>query len=313
MSEVLVVAGERLARYGFGGGHPFGLDRHQAFYREFERRGLERRCRVDEPRRATPDELALFHTPAFLAFVQQRSAAGQGYLDAGDTPAFPGVFEVASDVVGGVLHAAEAMMTGAARRAFVPIAGLHHAARRGSAGFCALNDCGVLIEWLRREHRLERIAYVDIDAHHGDGLFYGFESDPSLIFADIHEDGRHLYPGTGSSDEVGRGAAAGTKLNIPLPPGADDAAFDIAWQQVLRHLENFAPEFIVLQAGADSVAGDPLAHLRFSAAAHGRAAADLRDMAERLGHGRVLGTGGGGYARNNIATAWNAVVENLFA
>jgi acetoin utilization protein AcuC len=84
----------------------------------------------------------------------------------------------------------------------------------------------VLIEWLRREHGLQRIAYVDIDAHHGDGLYYGFESDPAVIFADIHEDGRHLYPGTGSSDEQGRGDAAGTKLNIPLPPGADDTDFN---------------------------------------------------------------------------------------
>ena len=234
MSEVLVVAGERLARYGFGGGHPFGLDRHEAFYREFEARGLDRRCRIEEPRRASTDELALFHTPSYLAFVQQRSATGEGYLDGGDTPAFRGVFEAASDVVGGVLLAGEEIMQGRARRAFVPIAGLHHAARRGAAGFCALNDCGVLVEWLRREHGLQRIAYVDIDAHHGDGLYYGFETDPGLIFADIHEDGRHLYPGTGSEDEIGKGQAAGTKLNLPLMPGADDAMFEPAWQQVLR-------------------------------------------------------------------------------
>jgi acetoin utilization protein AcuC len=160
---------------------------------------------------------------------------------------------------------------------------------------------------------LQRIAYVDIDAHHGDGLYYGFESDPGVIFADIHEDGRHLYPGTGSDDEIGKGEATGTKLNLPLMPGADDAAFEPAWQRVLRHLESFAPEFIILQAGADSVAGDPLTHLRFSPGAHARATADLRDLAERLGHGRLLATGGGGYHRPNIATAWNAVVEHLFA
>jgi acetoin utilization protein AcuC len=176
-----------------------------------------------------------------------------------------------------------------------------------------LNDCGVLIEWLRREYGLQRIAYVDIDAHHGDGLYYGFETDPGVIFADIHEDGRHLYPGTGSDDEIGKGEATGTKLNLPLMPGADDAAFEPAWQQVLRHLDAFAPEFIVLQAGADSVAGDPLTHLRFSPGAHARATADLRNLAERLGHGRLLATGGGGYHRPNIASAWNAVVEHLFA
>jgi acetoin utilization protein AcuC len=312
MSEVLVIAGERLARYGFGNGHPWGTDRHGAFYREFESRGLDRRCAVIDTRAASPEELLLFHTPDYLEFLRQRSRLGQGHLDGGDTPAFAGVFEAAADVVGGTLEAAGAIMDGRARRAFVPIAGLHHAGRGGAAGFCALNDCGVAIEWLRREHGLERIAYIDIDAHHGDGVFYGFESDPQVIFADIHEDGRYLYPGTGSADECGKGAARGTKLNLPLPPGADDAAFLAAWAEVLRHLENFAPQFLLLQCGVDSIAGDPLTHLGFSPAAHRRAAQDLTRLAERLGHGRVLATGGGGYNRHNIAQGWNAVVEGLF-
>jgi len=312
MSEVLVIADERLARYGFANGHPWGTDRQSAFLREFERRGLARRCAVEGTRMATLEELELFHEPDYVAYIRSRSGTGQGYLDGGDTPAFKGVFEIASDVVGATLTAAEAIMTGRARRAFVPIAGLHHAARGGAAGFCALNDCGIAIEWLRHHHGLSRIAYVDIDAHHGDGLYYGFESDPQLIFADIHEDGRFLYPGTGSALERGKGEAVGTKLNLPLPPGADDAAFDLAWREVLQHLENFAPQFIVLQCGADSIAGDPLTHLAFSPAAHERAARELTQLAERLGHGRVLATGGGGYNRQNIAAGWNAAVEGLF-
>lgn len=311
-SEVLVIAGERLARYGFGNGHPWGRDRHDAFYREFEARGLDRRCIVADTRVATHEELALFHTADYLEFIRRQSRLGQGYLDGGDTPAFPGVFEAASDVVGGTLSAAEAIMSGRARRAFVPIAGLHHAGRGGAAGFCALNDCGVAIEWLRREQGLERIAYIDIDAHHGDGVYYAFDSDPQVIFADIHEDGRFLYPGTGSAEERGRGSALGTKLNMPMAPGADDASFANAWAEVMRHLESFAPDFLLLQCGADSIAGDPLTHLGFSAAAHGRAARDLVVLAERLGHGRVLATGGGGYNRQNIAQGWNAVVEGLF-
>jgi acetoin utilization protein AcuC len=312
MSEVLVIAGDRLARYGFGSGHPFGLDRHAAFYREFVSRGLERRCRIEDTRQASRVELELFHEPAYLERLIARSAAGTGYLDGGDTPAFRGVYEAAADVVGATLLACEQMMQGRARRAFVPIAGLHHAGRAGAAGFCALNDCAIAIEWLRREAGLTRVAYVDIDAHHGDGVYYGFESDPQVIFADLHEDGRFLYPGTGSAEECGRGAAAGTKLNLPLAPGADDAAFEAAWSQVMRHLEHYAPEFILLQCGADSIAGDPLAHLAFSAEAHGRAARDLTALAERLGHGRLLATGGGGYHRPNIAAGWNAVVEGLF-
>ncbi len=183
-------------------------------------------------------------------------------------------------------------MSGQCRRAFVPIAGLHHAGRDHAAGFCVFNDCGVAIELLRKTSGLERIAYVDIDAHHGDGVFYAFEDDPGVIFADMHEDGRYLYPGTGSRTETGKGAAEGTKLNDPMAPGSDDSAFDEAWPRVIAHVEKFEPEFIILQCGADSLEGDPITHLRYTSGSHGKAARELAQLADRLGHGRVLGLGG---------------------
>lgn len=310
-TDVAVIAGERIARYGFPDGHPFGPDRYGAFMREFEARGLNRRVRLLEPREATYDELLSFHSPAYVDFVRERSHTGQGYLDGGDTPAFRGVYEAAANVVGATLKAADSIMAGECKRAFVPIAGLHHAARDRAAGFCVFNDCGVAIEQLRKRSGLERIAYVDIDAHHGDGVFYAFEDDAAVIFADVHEDGRYLYPGTGTAEEVGKGAAKGTKLNIPVAPGADDRAFEAVWPKVLEHLERFAPQFILLQCGADSVEGDPITHLRFSHASHARASRDLAQLADRLGHGRVLAMGGGGYNRSNLARAWTAVVENL--
>ena len=309
--NVVVIAGERLARYGFGDGHPFGPDRHAAFLREFGARALDRKVRVLEPRDATDEELLAFHTARYLDFVRERSAGGQGYLDGGDTPAYRGVYEAAACVVGATLTAVAGIMAGDFRRAFVPIAGLHHAARDHAAGFCVFNDCGVAIELLRSRFGLRRVAYVDIDAHHGDGVFYAFESDAAVIFADLHEDGRYLYPGTGTAEERGRGAAEGTKLNLPLPPGADDAVFEALWPQVISHLERFEPEFLILQCGADSIEGDPLTHLRLTPRAHARAASDLVALADRLGHGRVLGLGGGGYDRANIARAWNSVVESL--
>jgi acetoin utilization protein AcuC len=309
--SVLVIAGERLARYGFGDGHPFGPDRHAAFLAEFSARGLDKRVRMMETRAATREELQSFHTPQYLDLVAKASITGEGYLDAGDTPAWRGVYEAAADVVGATLLASDEIMSGKARRAFIPIAGLHHATRGSAAGFCVFNDCGVAVEMLRRNHGLKRIAYVDIDAHHGDGMFYGFESDPDLIFADIHEDGRYLYPGTGSESETGSGAAVGSKLNIPVPPGSDDSVFDTQWPRVLQHLRDHEPEFILLQAGADSVEGDPITHMRFTADTHRRAARDLSKLAEELGHGRVLGTGGGGYNRINLAQAWSGVVQGL--
>jgi acetoin utilization protein AcuC len=310
-NSVLVIAGERLARYGFGDGHPFGPDRHAAFLAEFTARGLDKRVRMMETRAATADELRSFHTSEYVSLVAKASVTGEGYLDAGDTPAWRGVYEAAADVVGATLLASDQIMSGQARRAFIPIAGLHHAARGSAAGFCVFNDCGVAVEMLRRNHGLKRIAYVDIDAHHGDGMYYGFESDPDLIFADIHEDGRYLYPGTGREDETGSGSAKGSKLNIPVPPGADDAVFAAEWPRVLAHLRKYEPEFILLQAGADSVEGDPITHMRFTADTHRLAARDLSLLADELGHGRVLGTGGGGYNRINLAQAWSGVVEGL--
>ncbi len=303
-----LVAGERIARYGFGDGHPFGPDRHDAFLQELAGMGLDGRLLRLAPRQATRAELELFHEPAYLDLVAEKSRLGEGWLDAGDTPAARGIYEAAADVVGASLVATEALMSGRAARAFVPIAGLHHAGRGHAAGFCVFNDCGVVAEYLKSRHGLQRIAYVDIDAHHGDGVFYAFEDDPALIIADVHEDGRYLYPGTGRADETGRGSARGTKLNLPLMPGAGDSEFYEAWARVEAHLEEHAPEFVIFQCGADSLAGDPITHLQFSEEAHAHAARRLCAIADRHAGGRILGTGGGGYNRRNLARAWSRVV-----
>ena len=306
-----LVHGEQIARYGFGEGHPFGPDRHDVFMRELAAQGLREAVVSMPPREATLEELHWFHSAAFISLVRERSAAGTGYLDAGDTPAWKGVFEAASSVVGAALEAAEALMRGEARRAFVPIAGLHHASRSHAAGFCVFNDCGVVAEMLRRRHGLQRVAYVDIDVHHGDGVYYSFEEDPFLVFADVHEDGRFLYPGTGAAGENGLGLGRGSKLNIPMMPGAGDADFFEAWARVEAHLEQHQPEFIIFQCGADSLEGDPLAHLRYTEEAHAHAARRLMDIAERHARGRVLGLGGGGYNRENLARAWTRVVREF--
>ena len=306
-----LVAGEKIARYGFGEGHPFGPDRHDAFMRELKAEELDGLVEPYEPRAASREELEVFHQDGYVSLVEERSRTGQGFLDGGDTPAFRGVFDAASNVVGASLVATEAIMEGKVKRGFVPIAGLHHAARSTAAGFCVFNDCAVVIEQLRHRWGLRRIAYVDIDAHHGDGVFYAFADDPEISFADIHEDGRFLYPGTGSANETGTGAATGTKLNIPLLPGAGDEAFWPAWQRIEAYLEARRPEFIVFQCGADSLEGDPITHLRFSEEAHAHAAARLAGLADRVCEGRVLGLGGGGYNRRNLARAWTRVVRSF--
>ncbi len=310
---VYVYRGDAIARYGFGAEHPFGSDRHAAFHTELAAAQLGAAIQYAEPRRASVDELALFHTPEYIDHVSRMSQQGSGFLDQGDTPAFPGVFDVAADVVGTTLAAVDAVMSGEARRAFVPIAGLHHAARGRAAGFCVFNDCGVAVEYLRARHGIERVAYVDIDADHGDGVFYGFEDDPALIFADVHEDGRFLYPGTGSAAETGKGKARGSKLNIPLQPGATDEQFDAIWPRVEAHLVAAKPEFIIFQCGADSMQGDPITHLCYSEESHAKAARRLCALADRFCDGRIVATGGGGYDRRNLARAWTRVVQAFAA
>lgn len=308
-SDVLVLKGANIAAYGFGDGHPFGSDRHDAFHAELAARGLADQVTLAGAGEATHADLAAFHTRGHVSRVETLCLLGEGWLDGGDTPARRGLDAAAAAVVGASVFAMEHIMAGHARRAFVPIAGLHHAGRDHAAGFCIYNDCGVVLELLRARHGLTRVAYVDIDAHHGDGVYYAFEDDPGIGFADLHEDGRFLYPGTGSAAETGRGAAAGTKLNIPLPPGAGDDEFRVAWDRVEAYLGAFRPEFIVFQCGADSLAGDPLAHLQFSPATHAYAAAQLCALADRWCGGRLLATGGGGYNRRNLALAWTGVVE----
>ncbi len=309
--SALVCIGESLAAYGFGPDHPFGTDRLQAFWSAARQCGLDQRVRILSPQQAVESDLLRFHTQAYVELVRQYSATGEGFLDAGDTPAFRGMFEAAATVAGSVLAAADRIMAGTAAHAFVPIAGLHHARRDAAAGFCVFNDCGILIEYLKQKYGLRRIAYVDIDAHHGDGVFYAFAGDEAVWIVDIHEDGRFLYPGTGFADETGTGAAAGSKLNLPLQPGAGDEDFRRAWAEAERHLQQAQAEFIILQCGADSLAGDPITHLRFSAAAHAYASERLCRLAAEHAHGRLLALGGGGYNRRNLALAWCAVVEQL--
>ncbi|MBF0162294.1 MAG: acetoin utilization protein AcuC [Magnetococcales bacterium] len=309
--QVAVTIGDEIARYGFPDGHPFGPHRLGVFWEEAKRLGLDARVEICRPVLATQEALARFHAPAYIQRVEACSRSGSGLLDAGDTPAFPGVYEAAAHVVGSALDGMERIMAGECRRAFIPIAGLHHARPERAGGFCVFNDAGVVIHTLRIKHGIQRVAYVDIDAHHGDGVFYAFESDPELIFADLHQDGRTLYPGTGSADERGTGPAVGRKLNIPLPPGAGDSHFAQVWPQVVAFLQEYKPEFFILQAGTDSIAGDPLAQLRLSPTCHFLVTTRLVQLAESMGHGRLLALGGGGYNAHNIAKGWCEVVRGL--
>ena len=310
-AEVLLYVGEALGKYGFPNGHPFGPDRQDAFWKETVKQGLDKAAKISAPRAASHAEIEHFHSAAYVERVDGLSELGEGSIDYGDTPAYPGVYEASAAVVGAALEGLDRVMSGEVYRTFQPIGGLHHARRDTGAGFCVFNDCGVVIDTLREKYGVRRVAYVDIDVHHGDGLFYPYENDPEVFVADIHEDGMFLYPGTGAADETGKGAAAGTKLNIPMQPGSTDKLFLREWERVEEFLRRFKPEFIVFQCGADSLAGDPLAHLQYTPAAHAHAAKRLCELANEFAGGRIMGFGGGGYNRTNLALAWNAVLHEF--
>lgn len=306
-----VYLGDALARYTFGDDHPFGPLRHRAFSKALYKNSLDQYVDILEPVLTTQEVLELFHTHEYIEKVKYMSESGNGFLDQGDTPAFPGMYQAALAVAGTVCNAIDRIVNNEYTRAFIPIAGLHHARRHCAAGFCVINDCGIAIEYLRHRHNIKRIAYVDIDAHHGDGVFYSFENDPDLIFVDFHEDGHFLYPGTGSIDETGKGRATGTKLNFPMPPGAGDELFMKLWPRAEELIRTSKPEFVIVQCGADSVYGDPITHMAYTESVHKYAVTNGCRIANTFCGGRVIALGGGGYNLDNIAKTWTAVVSAI--
>jgi acetoin utilization protein AcuC len=315
MCNTAVFFGSELARYGFGGSHPWTTDRIYVFWSRLQsERPVAAKVIVEEPEITTEETVLSFHEREYVELVKMASKQCRSVpLDGGDTPSFRGIFEAALYVVGSTLAALDMVVQGRDRagrkieHAFVPIAGLHHARRGSAGGFCVFNDVGVAVVQARKKYGINKIAYVDIDAHHGDGVFYEFEDDPSLFFADIHE--RGIYPGTGSANETGKGEARGTKLNVSLEPGSGDNEFMRAFGKVQEFVDSCRPELIFLNCGADSLAGDPITDLRYSERAHGFAARALHDLAHKHCHGRIIAVGGGGYNRTNIGAAWTEVVK----
>lgn len=315
MCSTAVFFGDELARYGFGGSHPWGTDRIYAFWSRLQNEKIANIV-IEQPEITTEEVVLSFHERNYVEMVKMASKQCRSIpLDRGDTPSFRGIFEAALYVVGSTLAALDIVMQGrdsAGRKiehAFVPIAGLHHARRDSAGGFCVFNDVGVAIIQARKKYGIKRIAYVDIDAHHGDGVFYEFEDDPLLFFADIHEQG--IYPGTGFASETGKGEAKGAKMNIPLEAGSNDSDFLRAFTKIQEFVDSCRPQLVFLNCGADSIAGDPLTDLRYSAHAHGHAAQVLHDLAHKHCNGRIIAVGGGGYNRTNIGAAWTEVVKAL--
>jgi acetoin utilization protein AcuC len=298
---------ERLTGYDFGPGHPMApvrVELTMELARTFGVLGATG-VTVAAPEPATTAELELVHHASYIGAVQRASDTAQPGPDAAtlfryglgseDDPVFPGMHDAAALVAGATLAAARAVWTGAAEHAASIAGGLHHAMAGNASGFCVYNDPAIAIAWLLGQGA-ERVAYVDIDVHHGDGVQAAFWDDPRVLTISLHEHPATLFPGTGLPAESGSRDAEGSAVNVALPAGTRDAGWLRAFHATVPPLlRTFRPQVLVSQHGCDTHWSDPLANLELSIDAQRAAHAAIHRLAHETADGRWLLTGGGGY------------------
>ena len=267
---------------------------------------------LGDPRPAPDEALLAVHTQAHVDRIARVCAAGGGVLDLGDTPVGPASCDIARVGAGAVLRCCDAVMGGEVRRAFAAVRPPgHHAEPDRPMGFCLFSNVAIGVRHLQRRHGVGRIAVVDFDVHHGNGTQAAFEDDPSVLFISLHQDPRTLYPGSGHAWEAGTGSGHGFTLNVPFRPGADDEDYLHAVEaQVLPELDRFQPEVLMISAGFDAHAEDPLAQVELSEEGFEHITQLLVEAANRHCGGRVVSAMEGGY---NLRALGRSVVRHLVA
>ncbi|MER7987589.1 acetoin utilization protein AcuC [Streptomyces noursei] len=293
---------EAVTGYDFGPGHPMDPVRLALTMRLVEAYELHRGpLEVVAAKPAGDSTLRLVHREDYVAAVRRASAdpasADVAYgLGTEDDPAFAGMHEASALIAGQSVGAAEAVWRGEAQHAVNFAGGLHHAMPGGASGFCIYNDAALAIARLL-ELGAERVAYVDVDVHHGDGVQAAFWEDPRVLTISLHEHPRTLFPQTGWPEETGGEGAEGSAVNVALPAGTGDAGWLRAFHAVVPELLGaFRPQVLVTQHGADTHFEDPLAHLAVSLDAQRAAAESCHALAHEHAEGRWIALGGGGYA-----------------
>ncbi|QCB96489.1 acetoin utilization protein AcuC [Arthrobacter sp. PAMC25564] len=298
----MVVWDPAMTAYNFGHSHPMAPERMELTARLARSLGLLDldHVTVAAPEVASDEELGTVHSVEYVAAVRRVSADPdtpdlKRGLGTEDDPAFAGMHEASARLAGGSLLAAAAILDGSAVRAVNFGGGMHHAARERASGFCIYNDAALAIQKLL-DGGLQRVAYVDVDAHHGDGTQSIFWDDPRVLTISLHETGLTLFPGTGYANEIGGPNAQGTAVNVALPAGTGDSGWLRAFHAVVPQLIGaFEPEVIVSQHGCDSHRLDPLTHLNISVDGQREAATAIGNLAARYCDNRWISTGGGGY------------------
>jgi acetoin utilization protein AcuC len=306
---------DSLAAYDFGPEHPLAPVRVELAVRLARDLGLLADLDVLDPPVADDDLLGLVHTPAYVDAVRRASTAPPGWTDLGhglgpgDNPVFAGMHEASAHVAGATTMAVRSVVDGSHEHAVSLAGGLHHAMADHASGFCVYNDVAIGIA-AALAAGVERIAYVDVDVHHGDGVQAAFWDDPRVLTISLHESGRTLFPGTGDPDDVGGPRAVGTAVNVALPAGTGDTGWLHAFRSVVPPLvEAFRPQLLVTQQGCDTHVEDPLAHLALSVDGQRETYAALHELAHTQADGRWVATGGGGYAVVDVVPrAWAHLV-----
>ncbi len=321
MLPSLLIYDERFLGYNFGPDHPFQQGRVKLARDLMAAMGLlDHEGALEETALpASEDHLLPAHAAEYMEVVRRAgrdpARAGNRYLRYGlgtaDNPLFPAMYEAAALAAGGTLAAMDAVQRGEVRNAFNLGGGFHHAHRARASGFCIFNDLSVAIHHVLQEGA-SRILYLDVGAHHGDGVQYAFYEDPRVLTISLHEDGRYLFPGTGFVEEVGEGEGEGYSVNVPLPPQTGDDAYLAALREIVPPLaEAFRPDLLLNQFGIDTYVTDPLTHLGLGTSAHQAIAREVHAIADRVCGGRWVVTGGGGYDPSAVARAWALVFGEM--
>ncbi len=300
-----LVYGEELARYDFGPDHPMGPGRVRNTISLARHLGVLDRLEIVPPPEIDQALLETVHTREYLAAVAAGLPDPDHGLGTTDNPIFPSMHEITATVVMATVEAARGVWAGEVKRAANISGGLHHAMPDRTSGFCVYNDIAVAIRWLL-DHGCERVGYVDVDVHHGDGVQAIFYDDPRVMTVSLHETPTMLFPGTGYPYEIGGPGAEGTAVNIALPAGTSDRGWLRAFDAVVPEvLAAFRPEVLVTQHGCDSHRHDPLADLDLSVDGQRASYLALAALADELCDGRWVSTGGGGYSVLHVVPrAW---------
>ena len=318
----MLVYGDELMKHRLSDQHPLQPIRVQLAVDLIRSTGLIEHSHLVPPRPATVEELELVHSREYVDLVRklsdpkQRHGVSPHEVDAAgfasaDNPVSAALHEGAALVVGASLVAAHAVHSGAALHAFSPSGGLHHAHRDRASGFCTYNDAAIACQWLKEQGH--RVAYVDVDVHHGDGVEGIFQSDPEVLTISLHESGRYLFPGTGFPQDCGVGKGRGAAANLPFLPYTWDEPWLEAFDRVVPALlRRFKPTVLVTQDGCDTHYLDPLAHLAATTRIWPHVGKAFHDLAHELCDGRWLALGGGGYAIYEVVPrAWTLLFAEM--